>query len=153
MRLKELKTTLALYPEAPLRLILPDRDKIPEHFHITEVGHLTKQFIDCGGKLHDRKDTCLLQTHIADDYDHRLKAGTFVRILQLGDQVLPHDDMEVEVEYDCCVVAQYPLVTARFTGEHVELQLGEKHTACLAQERCGIGDNSGEGSEATGSCC
>ncbi len=135
MKLRDLKATLALYPEALPRFTLPDGDQIPAHFHITEVGHVTKRFIDCGGKLHDRKDTCLLQTWVADDYDHRLTAGRFAKILQLGEQVLPHDDLEVEVEYDCCVVAQYPIARAEFTGEHIDIQLGEKHTACLARER------------------
>ena len=143
MKLKDLKTTLALYPDALPRFTLPDGDQIPAHFHITEVGHVTKRFIDCGGKLHDRKDTCLLQTWVADDYDHRLTAGRFAKILQLGDHVLPHDDVEVEVEYDCCVVAQYPIESAEFTGKHIELQLGNKRTACLARER----------SESEGDCC
>ena len=145
MKLKDLKATLALHPDALPRFTLPDGDQIPAHFHITEVGHVAKRFIDCGGKLHDRKDTCLLQTWVADDYEHRLTAGRFARILQLGDLVLPHDDLEVEVEYDCCVVAQYPIASAEFTGEHIELQLGEKHTACLARKR--------SRTEETAGCC
>lgn len=151
MKLKDLKATLALHPDALPRFVLPDGDQIPAHFHITEVGHVTKRFIDCGGKLHDRSDTCLLQTWVNDDdADHRLKAGTFAKILQLGDQVLPHDDMPVEVEYDCCVVAQYPIASAQFTGEFIDLQLGEKHTDCLAKERCGCPS---EADAAVASCC
>jgi hypothetical protein len=30
---------------------LPDGTTVPEHFHVTEVGLITKNFIDCGGKL------------------------------------------------------------------------------------------------------
>lgn len=154
MKLKDLKATLALHPDALPRFTLPDGDQIPAHFHITEVGHVAKRFIDCGGKLHDRKDTCLLQTWVADDYEHRLTAGRFAKILQLGDQVLPDDDLDVEVEYDCCVVAQYPIASADFTGEHIEIQLGEKRTACLARERaeapcCG----STKSEAAVASCC
>jgi hypothetical protein len=154
MKLNDLKATLALHPDARPRFTLPDGDQIPAHFHITEVGHVTKRFIDCGGKLHDRKDTCLLQTWVADDYDHRLTAGRFAKILQLGDKVLPHDDLEVEVEYDCCVVAQYPIASAELRGEHIEIQLGEKRTACLARERdasacCG----SSKEEAAAASCC
>jgi len=154
MKLKDLKATLALYPDAWPRFTLPDGDQIPAHFHITEVGHVTKRLIDCGGKLHERKDTCLLQTWVANDYEHRLTAGRFAKILQLGDQVLPHDDLEVEVEYDCCVVAQYPIESAQFTDEHVDIQLGNKRTACLARERtesAGCGSTSEEAAVAT--CC
>lgn len=148
MKLFELKSVLRAHPDALPRLVLPDGDEIPAHFHITEVGHVAKRFIDCGGTLHDTTDTCLLQTYVADDVDHRLTSGGFAKILDLGDKVLPHDDLDVEVEYDCCVVAQYPIAAAKFTGEDIELQLGEKHTDCLAKEKCGI-DSGCE----TSACC
>jgi hypothetical protein len=155
MKLHDLKATLALHPDALPRFILPDGDQIPAHLHITEVGHIAKRFIDCGGTLHDTTDTCLLQTYVADDVDHRLNAATFAKILQLGDRVLPHDQLEVEVEYDCCVVAQYPIASATFTGEFVELQLGEKHTDCLAKAKCGIADDQARADRrsATAGCC
>src|SRR5438094_5280997 len=100
MKLNELKSLLRSHPSSFPRFVLPDGEQIPAHFHITEVGHVTKRFIDCGGKLYDRNDTCLLQTYVADDVDHRLNAGTFSKILELGARVLPHDDLDVEVEYD-----------------------------------------------------
>ena len=160
MKLSELKSLLASQPDKFPRFILPDGDQIPAHFHITEVGHVAKRFIDCGGKLHDMTDTCLLQTYVADDLEHRLNAGTFAKILQLGDQVLPHDDVNVEVEYDCCVVAQYPVAGAQVSGDHIELQLGEKHTDCLAKQKCGIdGGDCGKtevrdnAAAAVSSCC
>ena len=140
MKLKDLKRALELYPDAQPRFALPDGRHIPAHFHVTEVGHVAKRFIDCGGKVHDRTDTCLLQTWVADDYDHRLTAGRFGRILELGARVLPHDEMEVEVEYDSGVATQYPIVSAEFTGEHIDFQLGEKHTTCLARDRRGAGE-------------
>ena len=28
---------------------------VPEHFHVTEVGIITKDFIDCGGKIRHEK--------------------------------------------------------------------------------------------------
>src|SRR5256885_8933248 len=108
MKLDELKSALRAHRESTARFILPDGDLIPAHFHITEVGHVAKRFIDCGGALHDKKETCLLQTHVGDDVNHRLNAQTFAKILDLGGRVLPGDDLDVEVEYDCCVTAQYP---------------------------------------------
>ncbi len=146
MKLNHLKATLALYPEALPRFILPDGGQIPAHFHITEVGHVTKKFVDCGGEVHGKTDTCLLQTYVADDTEHRLDAATFAKILDLGKRVLPDDDMEVEVEYDCCVVAQYPIASARVADGWIEFQLDEKHTDCLAKELCGI-DRKGGGCE------
>ena len=137
MKLHDLKATLALHPDALPRFILPDGDQIPAHFHITEVGHVAKRFIDCGGRLHDTIDTCLLQTYVANDVDHQLTAGRFAKILQLGDKVLPHDDLEVEVEYEDCAITQSTITSAELNGEHLDLQLGEKHTDCLAKAQCG----------------
>jgi hypothetical protein len=158
MKLSDLKMILTQHPEAYPRFVLPDGDSIPAHFHITEVGHTTKRFIDCGGKLHDRNDTCLLQTYVADDTDHRLTAGTFVKILRLGDQVLPGDDLDVEVEWDCCVVSQYPIVSANAFADRIEFQLASKQTDCLAKTKCGTdGESCGSGAReqagAATACC
>lgn len=139
MKLRKLKSILRTHPDTLPRFILPDGEQIPAHFHVTEVGHVAKRFIDCGGKVHDRTDTCLLQTWLGDDVEHRLNAGTFAKILDLGAQVLPHDDLEVEVEYDCCVVAQYPIASATATADYIELRLAEKHTDCLARHRAKAG--------------
>ena len=158
MILTELKSILREHPSAYPRFILPDGDQVPAHFHITEVGHVTKRFIDCGGKLHDKSDMCLLQTYVADDVDHQLNARTFAKILELGAHILPHDKLPVEIEYDCCVVAQYPITHAALKGEHIEIQLGEKHTACLAKDKSamdgqGCGSHEGTTNEAAASCC
>ena len=156
MKLNELKALLRSHPAAYPRFVLPDGDQIPAHFHITEVGHVTKRFIDCGGTLHDKTDRCVLQTWVADDLDHRLDARTFAKILDLSAQVLPHDDLEVEVEYDCCVVSQYPIDEARTKGNRIELRLGRKHTDCLAREKCGVdgcGSDSETATAGVSSCC
>src|SRR3954447_7507253 len=98
MKLRELKSILRSNPSAYPQFHLPDGDQIPAHFHITEVGHVTKRFIDCGGVVHRRSETCLLQTWLGDDLEHRVNARTFARILDLGANGLPADDLEVEVE-------------------------------------------------------
>lgn len=155
MQLKTLKTILRTHPDRGVRFILPDADIIPAHFHITEVGHVSKRFIDCGGKLHDTTDTCLLQTYVADDVEHRLDGGTFAKILDLGAEVLPHDELPVEVEYDCCVVAQYPIASAELR-EFIEIQLGQKHTDCLAKQKCGVDEGCGSADKAeigAAACC
>ena len=134
MKLYELKTALQKQPESLLRFVLPDGDAIPAHAHVTEVGHAVKNFIDCGG-VTGKTETVLLQTHVGDDTEHRLTSKRFANILELGDRVLPHDRLDVEVEYDCCVVAQYPIAGAKHTGEHLDLLLENKRTQCLARER------------------
>lgn len=134
MKLSDLRSVLEKHPNTLPRFILPDGDSIPPHAHVTEVGHVVKNFIDCGG-LTGKSETVVLQTHVGQDTDHRLKSGTFAKILKLGDRVLPHDQLEVEVEYDCCVVAQYPIGEVKPAGEHLDVVLGKRRTQCLAQER------------------
>jgi hypothetical protein len=70
MKLSQIKTILNSV-EA-VSFILEDGTVIPEHFHVTEVGLVTKNFIDCGGTI--RKETVInFQLWNANDFDHRLK--------------------------------------------------------------------------------
>jgi len=93
VKLSQLKAVLHASPDATPRFILPDGEPIPAHFHITEVGHVAKRFIDCGGTVHDTKETCVLQTYVAGDLVHRLTAGALAKILVLGESVLAGDDL------------------------------------------------------------
>lgn len=157
MKLNELKSILRTHPEAYPRLILPDGDFVPAHYHITEVGHVAKRFIDCGGTVHDTSDICLLQTWYSDnDVDHRLSADKFGRILDLGDKVLPRHDLEVEVEYEDCAVTQFPIEKAVFADGRIDIHFGQKHTDCLAKKKCGIDGQTCGSTESAGeavSCC
>ena len=134
MKLSDLRAILERHPDSFPRFVLPDGDRIPAHAHVTEVGHVVKNFIDCGG-IRGKTETVLLQTHVGQDVEHRLRSDRLAKILELGKGVLPHDQLEVEVEYDCCVVAQYPIAEVRLAGDHLDVVLGKRHTQCLAQER------------------
>jgi hypothetical protein len=134
MKISDLRAVLEKHPNTLPRFVLPDGDHIPPHAHVTEVGHVVKNFVDCGGVM-GRTETVLLQTHVGQDTDHRLKTDRFAKILQLGGRVLPHDQLEVEIEYDCCVVAQYPVSEVKPAGDHLDVILGKRRTQCLAQER------------------
>ena len=50
---------------------LPDGSLVPRHFHVTEVGKITKHFIDCGGTIRN-EEVVNFQLWEANDYDHRL---------------------------------------------------------------------------------
>lgn len=157
MKLNELKWILAIHPTLSPRFVLPDGDHVPAHYHLTEVGHVAKKFIDCGGTTR-ATESCVLQLWVnAGDPDHRLNAGRFVNILQLGDRVLPNRDLEVEVEYDDYAISQFPITAYAVNGEHIDFTLATKHTDCLAKEKCGVGEDScGCGAaeaETTTACC
>ena len=138
MTLDTFTAVLTENPQAPLHLMLPDGSFVPAHFHVTEIGRVQKDFIDCGGT---RRSTtsCVLQVWVAEDTDHRLDTTKLAKIIQMGASLFPSMGVPVEVEYEQGAVSQYPVRLAEVTPSGVLLHLGSKHTACLAQDRCGVG--------------
>ena len=136
MNLSELKDLLANTPDQALRLQLADGEAVPESFHVTEVGQVTRTFIDCGGT--SRVTTaCVLQAWLGSDVNHRLSSGKLAKILRLAERIIPVDQIPLEVEYERGVLSQFPVTGARVTDAEVVLLLGLKHTDCLAKEACG----------------
>lgn len=137
MTVTQFVDTLAANPAAPLHLMLPDQSFVPAHFHVTEVGRVQKDFIDCGGTTRSTA-ACVLQVWVAQDTDHRLDTTKLAKIVRLAAPLLKGDELPVEVEYENGVVSQYPVTAAEVTPEGVLLHLGTKHTDCLAKDRCGV---------------
>jgi hypothetical protein len=151
MTLDAFARVLAENPAAPLHLMLPGGEFVPAHFHVTEVGRVRKDFIDCGGTVRSSA-ACVLQVWVADDTDHRLDATKLAGILRLAAPVLKATDLPVEVEYEDGRVSQYPVSAAEVTPSGLLLHLGTKHTACLAPDRCGV-EQSGPSCCSTPGCC
>lgn len=134
MKLHELKDALRNNPDLLPRFVLPDGDLIPAHAHLTEVGYSAKHSIDCGGVI-GHHETVVLQMHVGTDLEHRLTSDRFARILDSSSRVVPHDNLEVEVEHDCCVVARYPVKKIAPGWESVDVMLAKNKTQCLARVR------------------
>lgn len=132
MKISEIKESLAGLQAVNFKL--PDGSYLPPHFHVTEVGLVTKHFIDCGGT--ERKETVAnFQLWEAGDYDHRLAPQKFLHILNLCKKVLGDGDLPIEVEYQQSTIGKFGL---DFDGK--DFILTAKQTACLAQDACGIPD-------------
>ena len=128
MKLSQIKKLLGTVETVNFQL--PDGTFVPEHFHVTEVGLVTKNFIDCGGTV--RNETVVnFQLWDANDFDHRLKPKKLLDIIQLSEKVLGIKDFEIEVEYQNTTIGKYDL---EFNGENFELV--NKQTACLALDQC-----------------
>ena len=141
MTVKDLRAALAAHPGSKMHWMLPDQSFVPAHYHITEVGKVQKDFIDCGGTVRSAQ-SCLLQVWVANDTDHRLETTKLASIMQVAEQLLGSDELPVEVEYEDGVISQYPLGGGEYTPSGLLFYLGNKHTACLAPEKCGV-DGSG----------
>ncbi len=125
--IKELLTSLE-----NVEFQLEDGTFVPEHFHVTEIGQVSKNFIDCGGTI--RKETVVnFQLWNADDYEHRLKPQKLLHIIKLSESKLGIADSEIEVEYQSETIGKYDL---DFNGKNFVLK--NKKTACLATDACGI---------------
>ncbi|MEE1898829.1 DUF6428 family protein [Flavobacterium rakeshii] len=130
MKLSEIKTILETVETMNFRL--PDGSYVSEHFHVTEVGVVTRNFIDCGGTV--RKEVVAnFQLWNANDFEHRLKPKKLRNIIALSERVLGMEDSVIEVEYQGVTINKYGL---DFDGKDFVLTI--KNTACLAEDACGI---------------
>ncbi|WP_316801431.1 DUF6428 family protein [Pedobacter frigidisoli] len=130
MKLSEIKEILAR--QESVNFQLENGQVVPEHFHITEVGVITKNFIDCGGTVRHEK-VANFQLWDANDFEHRLKAGKLLNIISLSERVIGMEDLDIEVEYQSETIGKYDLA---FDGDNFILI--SKTTACLAMDKCGI---------------
>ncbi len=111
---------------------LPNGELVPNHFHVTEVGKVTKHFIDCGGTI--RKEVVAnFQLWNANDFDHRLHPEKLLNIIELSEKLLDIEDLEIEVEYQGQTIEKFGI---DFNGSN--FLLTTKQTDCLAKDQCGI---------------
>ncbi|HCA07554.1 DUF6428 family protein [Chryseobacterium sp.] len=130
MKLSDIKNILPALENVEFQL--ENGKLVSEHFHVTEVGMVTKNFIDCGGTIR-KEERVNFQLWDADDYEHRLKPGKLLHIINLSEEKLGIGDFEIEVEYQDQTIGKYDL---EFNGKNFVLK--NKVTACLANEACGI---------------
>lgn len=130
MKLSEIKTILENLETIAFQL--PNGKLVPNNFHVTEVGKITKNFIDCGGTLR-KEEVVNFQLWDSNDYDHRLHPEKLIHIIELSEKVLEIGNLEIEVEYQGETIQKFGL---DFDGTN--LLLATKHTDCLAKDNCGI---------------
>jgi hypothetical protein len=137
MTVKEFCRAIDGNPAVKMHWMLPDKSFVPAHYHITEVGKVRKDFIDCGGTVRSTT-SCLLQMWVADDVDHRLETTKLASIMRIARPLLESADLPMEVEYEQGVISQFPIGGMELTPSGLLFYLGTKHTACLAPEKCGV---------------
>lgn len=129
MKLSDFKTALK---NTPLQFILEDGTIVPAHFHITEIGSITKKYIDCGGTLRN-EDKIGFQLWYTHDVDHKLSAEKLLKIIEIGEEKIGLADNEIEIEYQASTIGKFGLDKSDFG-----FVLTNKQTACLAEDQCGI---------------
>ncbi len=130
MKLSEFKQILNT--KATITFTLPDGTLVPSHFHVTEVGLVSKNFIDCGGTLRQEKKV-VFQLWDANDYDHRLHPEKLAKIIAISEDKLKISDAEIEVEYQGSTIQKFGI-----GFENDQFTLTNLFTDCLAKENCGV---------------
>ena len=145
MKLSEVKKHLTTLDTVKFQL--EDGTYVPDHFHVTEVGQITKNFIDCGGTVR-RENVVNFQLWTSNDIDHRLFPKKLLNIISLSEKILGIEDSEVEVEYQSGTIGKYSL---GFNG--TDFMLETKRTACLASDTCGTTTENNIAEQAGKGCC
>ena len=141
MRINDIKEILNKIPN--VNFILPNGESVPSHFHITEIGVITKHFIDCGGT--ERIEMIAnFQLWTADDFDHRLAPQKLLDIIKLSKNILKLGNLEIEVEYQKDTIGKFGL---DFNGSN--FLLTNTKTNCLDKDKCGITDKENNSNEST----
>ncbi len=136
MNLKNLRDALIGHPEHEILIQLPEGKTLAAHFHVTEVGQVTKDFMDCGGK---RRTThsCRLQTLVANDVDHRLSSDKLAGILTKTAEALQLDEeLPVEAEIQTDTISIYTMASFDVQAGVIRLTAASTKTACLAPDAC-----------------
>ena len=131
MKLSEIKNKLNQLENISFQL--PNGELVPNHFHVTEVGKVTKHFIDCGGTVRN-EEIANFQLWNANDYNHRLHPKKLLDIIELAEKVLGIPNLEIEVEYQGDTIQKFGI---DFDGKNFLLII--KKTDCLAKDKCGPG--------------
>jgi hypothetical protein len=115
-----------------LNFVLPSGEFVPSHFHITEAGLITKNYIDCGGTSRSEKHISF-QLWTADDHEHRLQPNKLNEIISIYEKLFGSEDLDVEMEYQSQTIGRYGL-----DFKNGNFFLVNKFTDCLAKDGCGI---------------
>ena len=144
MKLSQVKNILKALET--VNFILSDGTAVPEHFHITEIGLITKNFIDCGGIV--RKETAInFQLWDANDFDHRLKPQKWINTIELSEKVLGIEYFDIEIDYQDQSIGKYDL---DFNGN--DFVLLNKKNSLFGSRSMGISSNKNEMIKETNSC-
>lgn len=159
MRLRDFRAALtAADADHQIEFGFSSGETLSPHFHVTEVGNVKKDFVDCGGSR-SMTEVCMLQTLVANDTHHRLTAGKLATIIDKASVLGLHDDimMEAEVQHD--TISIYSVKGFSRTDAVLRFELTSKQTACLAPEKCKLdvlpvlGDSVGTDCGGESDCC
>ena len=123
--------------ECRISIYTPSGLGVPCHFHITEIGRTVKSFVDCGGVKRETGDTTF-QVWVADDTEHRMTVGKFLKIIESGKDLV-NDEEQLVFEHDNnYTIGLYGVAMIQRLEHFFNIFLSPKRANCLAPDKCGI---------------
>ena len=153
----QLLTLLNQYPNAHITFHLPDKTLIPAHYHITEIGAIRQDFIDCGGEV--RADSHLqIQLWLGKDTEHRITASTLLNILSHSESITSKltnlSQQAIYIEYKAeQATIKYSITDMQVQNEQdeiINIYTAYLPTQCLAALRH---EKEKQVNNSTNSCC
>lgn len=153
MNFKDFHKLLVEQSGLPMRFEFASGQAMEPHFHITEVAKVTKDFVDCGGTRRS-SESCVLQSLVADDTDHRLMTDKLSTILKHAAELGIDGEATVEMEVQSDSISVYEVEPGEVVDGVVVFNLVGKKTQCLAPDKCGIPSLTVLGDDCSGpGCC
>jgi hypothetical protein len=148
MKISKFKSALLLLkPQDNPSFIQLSGLPVAAHYHITEIGLVLKNYVDCGGVVRqERKAT--MQIWLAQDVKHRLSVEKLLGIIEKSEQLFGLKEEELEIEYQGQTIEHYGLAIQDFGFQFIA-----KQTTCLAPDHCGIPNEQLPEDLKKGSCC
>lgn len=137
MNLSEFQSLLRQHSDQHIAFEFPGGEILPRHFHVTEIGKVTKDFVDCGGTRR-RTSSCRIQTWVASDVDHRLTTQKLGGIIDKSTPLELDEQLPVQVEAQLETIGIFDISGHRVGADSLVFQLQSTQTACLAPETCGL---------------
>ena len=148
MKISQFKSALLLLkPQDNPSFIQLSGLPVAAHYHITEIGLVLKNFVDCGGVVRqERKAT--MQIWLAQDVEHRLSVEKLLGIIEKSEELFGLKEDELEIEYQGQTIEHYGLAIQDFGFQFIA-----KQTTCLAPDHCGIPKEQLPNDLKKNSCC
>ena len=131
MKISEFKSIIKKLKD--IVFVLPSGKKIPSHLHITEIGIIQKQYVDCGGNLR-LENLINMQLWYSNDKNHKIEPAKILKIIERSDKLLKFQDDEIQIEYQQDTVCKFNL---KFSGD-ITFKLIKTFTDCLDKESFNI---------------
>jgi hypothetical protein len=150
MKFGEFKQLINQKPDREIVIYLPNNEIIPKHFHLTDIGTITHNFIDCGGVV-GQNSWVQMQLWVADDIEHRITTTTLDHILHQSQEILNDvNSHNVVIEYQTSggSATKYDIKNIEIT-DTFNIHLANVNTTCLEIERNPNTNKCGNNS----SCC